>query len=227
MLPLPISEDVSDLPDATLKAFRRSAVFICERVRTFRRWVKHIEHPLAIDDMVLIEMNKHNPGEQLSMLGGLFRSHDIIGIVSEAGCPGIADPGYRFALWAHENDLVVRSFTGPSSISLALMNSGFSGQHFTFHGYLSAKKPMLAKELKQLESRSLSQKSAQIFIEAPYRNQQVMEQAILHLQPQTMFHVSVDLRTEQEWSCTRTIANWKKSKWPDLHKRPAVFILRS
>lgn len=227
LLPLPISEHADDLPPATLKAFQQCTAFVCERVRTFRRWVKYLNHPLAIDDMTLIEMEKHDPIAGMAEMDQLKKDHQYIGIVSEAGCPGIADPGYRYATWAHGHDMTVRSFSGPNSLLLALMNSGFSGQNFAFHGYLSAKKNLLAKDLQQLERESTQMERAQIFIEAPYRNRQILEVAFATLSPSTRFHISVDLRTEQEWSRTLSIADWKKSSLPDLHKRPAVFILNA
>lgn len=225
LLPLPISDDHLDLPESTLSAIRSCDVFICERVRTFRRLVKQFDHPTTIDDMTLIEMDKHDADTNPKVLQDLFSKHDMIGVVSEAGCPGVADPGYRYVRWAHEHDVIVQSFIGPSSILLALMSSGFSGQKFTFHGYLDAKRPLLTKDLYRLEKECHKSKASQIFIEAPYRNMQVMETALTVLSPKTLLHVSCDLRTSTEYSCTKSIAEWKKVPLPQLHKRPAIFII--
>lgn len=226
LLPLPISDNNGDLPKDTLEAFRACTAFVCERVRTFRRWVKHLDHPLAIDDMTLVEMEKHDPGANVPQLDQLMRKHDRIGIVSEAGCPGIADPGFRYAAWAHRHNIRVRAFTGPNSLMLALMNSGFSGQNFAFHGYLSARKGELATDLERLEKDSRHHGRAQIFIEAPYRNRQVVEVALSTLSPDTLLHISVDLHADTEWCLTKTVGEWKKMKLPDLHKRPAVFVVK-
>lgn len=227
MLPVPINEENLDLPESTLEGFRICAAFICERVRTFRRLVKYLDHPMAIDDMTLVEMDKHKGHFNPELIEALFRDHNIVGVVSEAGCPGIADPGYRYVEWAHKNDVKVRSFVGPNSILLALMSSGFSGQKFSFHGYLDQNKNQLSKDLSRLEKESQRTKTCQIFMETPYRNRQVLEVALAVLSDDTRLHIAADIRSGTEYCRTQSVSEWKRTKAPDLHKRPAIFILKA
>jgi 16S rRNA (cytidine1402-2'-O)-methyltransferase len=224
---MPISEEGLNLPEETLSGYRECNAFICEKVRTFRRLVKHLDHPRIIDDMDLEEMDKYQPGDSIPVLSSLFKKHDVVGVVSEAGCPAVADPGYRYVEWCHGNNVVVKPFTGPNSLMLALMASGFYGQSFAFNGYLSSKKPNLAQDLKKLEAMSKSNRRAEIFIEAPYRNNQIMEVALKSLQPTTMLHVSVDLHSKTEYTMTKSIDDWGKAQLQNLHKRLAVFIIKA
>lgn len=224
-MPMPLYEGVEDVPPMTVAAFQRCPVFIAERARTLRRFLSKIKHPLGIDNLHILELDKHQPGQIVSQLKVLFAQHPLVGFCSEAGTPCIADPGFRVTAWAQDQGVTVVPYPGPNSILMALMASGFSGQSFQFHGYLSAKKNELAKDLKRLESLAQKTKSPQFFIEAPYRNGQVMEQAIAHLSAKTRFHVSVDLCTSEVESITKTIEAWKKGSSMALHKRPAVFGL--
>ena len=145
--------------------------------------------------------------------------------MSEAGCPGVADPGALVVEWAHKNGFVVAPLVGPSSILLALMGSGFNGQSFQFHGYLSAKKGEIGRDLKRLEDIARNKKQAQIFIETPYRNMALIESAFANLQSATRFCIAADLTTPPQYIVTKTIAEWKKTELPDLHKKPAIFLL--
>jgi len=225
LLPMPLYEGVDDIPPMTLEAFRSTNTFIAERARTLRRFLSKIKHPIAIDELEIIELDKHQPEEIVARLGGIFKNSGQVGFASEAGTPCIADPGFRVTAWAHSHEVKVVSLPGPNSIIMALMASGFSGQQFTFHGYLSAKKNFLAKDVQRLELMSQKSKSPQIFIEAPYRNLQVLEVCQQALQPQTRLHVSVDLNTENSLSITCPMSLWGKSEPPNIHKRPAVFII--
>lgn len=146
-----------------------------------------------------------------------------MGLLSEAGCPGVADPGAAVVQLAHQKSIEVVPLVGPSSLLLALMASGMNGQSFCFHGYLSAKKPELERDLKRLEQLSAKLKQTQLFIETPYRNGSMVEMTLKTLAPQTVFCIAVDLTLETQWIHTQTIQQWRKSAIPDLHKRPAVF----
>ncbi|RMF00704.1 MAG: SAM-dependent methyltransferase, partial [Bacteroidetes bacterium] len=148
-----------------------------------------------------------------------------IGLLSEAGVPAVADPGSKIVRMAHQRGIEVVPLVGPSSILLALMACGMSGQRFTFHGYLSAQRAQLAKDLRRLEQQALRQQATQLFIETPYRNRAVLETAIQQLSPQTYFTVAVDLTLPSQEIIAHTIAHWQQLALPDLHKRPAVFVL--
>ena len=224
LLPMPLFEGHSDVPEQTLEAFKSTTTFICERARTLRRFLSSIGHPQPIDTLKIFEMDKHDPQAIVGQLSAILKDGKV-GLCSEAGCPCIADPGFRVVQWAQKRGITVIPYPGPSSILMALMSSGFSGQSFAFHGYLSAKKPQLQKDLANLEARSLRDKSPQIFIEAPYRNKQVLETAQVTLKPSTRLHIAVDLSSPEAMTITKTIGDWKKGSLPDVHKKPAVFVL--
>ena len=147
-----------------------------------------------------------------------------IGIISEAGCPGIADPGQQLAAIAHEMNAEVKPLVGPNSILLALMASGMNGQQFKFNGYLPIKDAERNKVIKELESESARKNCTQIFIETPYRNNQLIDAILKICQPSTRICIAVDLTGDKEYIRTRSVAGWKKGK-PDIHKRPAIFLL--
>jgi 16S rRNA (cytidine1402-2'-O)-methyltransferase len=149
---------------------------------------------------------------------------DTIGIISEAGCPGIADPGQQLVTIAHEMNVEVKPLVGPNSILLALMASGMNGQQFKFNGYLPIKNPERNNTIKELESESAKKNCTQIFIETPYRNNQLMDALLNICQPSTKICLAVDLTSEKEFIKTRSVTGWKKDK-PDIHKRPAIFLL--
>ena len=148
-----------------------------------------------------------------------------VGLLSEAGCPAIADPGNNIVATAHQKRIRVVPFTGPSSILLSLMASGFNGQNFQFHGYLPRDKSPLNQKLKSLENESRKNKTAQIFIETPYRNQAILDEILIACQPQSMLCIAVDLTLETEEIISMPIANWKKNTLL-FNKRPAIFLLQ-
>ena len=146
-------------------------------------------------------------------------------MLSEAGCPGVADPGAEIVAMAHRRNVEVIPFVGPSSILLALMASGMNGQQFTFVGYLPSKPNERIKALKREESRSITNRQTRIFIETPYRNNPLIQDAIKHLNPATQFCIAADLTLPTQYIRTKTIRDWQKNPPPDLHKRPAIFLL--
>jgi 16S rRNA (cytidine1402-2'-O)-methyltransferase len=161
-------------------------------------------------------------------MGDTFRKklkeNKNIGIISEAGCPGVADPGQALVDIAHQMNVEVKPLAGPSSILLALMASGMNGQQFHFHGYLPIDNQQRIKAIKELEAGSARKKCTQIFIETPYRNNQLIEALLKHCNPSTKLCMGVDLTGKNEWIKTKKISDWQKNK-PDIHKRPAIFLL--
>jgi 16S rRNA (cytidine1402-2'-O)-methyltransferase len=145
--------------------------------------------------------------------------------MSEAGCPGVADPGAKIVEWAHRQGIGVVPMVGPSSILLAVMASGMNGQSFAFQGYLSPKRDDLGKDLKRMEDLARKQNQTQIFIETPYRNNQLIETALVCLSPQTKLCIAVDITGENEYIITKTIAEWRKLGKLDFHKRTAIFLI--
>jgi 16S rRNA (cytidine1402-2'-O)-methyltransferase len=225
LIPVPLSEDAAaTIPAAVSESIQQCKVFFAENIRTARRFFKKINPSIVIDDYEWISFS--NGDEQAKKIfSEKLKAGDAIGIVSEAGCPGIADPGQELVAIAHQKGAIVKPFVGPSSILLALMASGLNGQQFCFHGYLPIEANERAKKIKELESQSKRNGSTQIFIETPYRNNQLLDAILLHTQPSTLLCIAADLTATTEFVYTRSISEWKKEK-PDLHKRPVIFCLR-
>lgn len=226
LIPTPIAEDaVHTLPAYVLDHLHSLDLFIAERAKTARRFIRDTAPPRPISELTFYELNKRtSPEERQTFLEPALAGKDI-GLMSEAGCPGVADPGALIVEQAHQLGIRVVPLVGPSSILMALMASGMNGQSFAFHGYLSVKPPDLAKDLKRLEQQSARHQQTQLFIEAPYRNRNVVEQALKVLSPSTRFGIAVDLTAPEEYVKTLKIKDWTKEKWPELHKRPAIFLL--
>ncbi len=226
LIPTPLGENGDHvLPQYVKDIIHQLEIFIVEKAKTARRYIKTTEHPKAISELIFSELNKRiDYSEWRQYLKPAENGNDI-GLLSEAGCPGVADPGAEIVKLAHEKGIEVVPLVGPSSILLALMASGMNGQSFAFHGYLSPKKEIVGKDLKKLEQATKQGKQTQLFIETPYRNKQLVEQAFRVLSPTTRFCIAMDLTLPNEYVVTKTIAAWRKSKLPELHKRPAVFLL--
>jgi len=226
LIPTPLGEDGGHvLPQYVKDIIHQLDIFIAEKAKTARRYIKTTGHPKAINELVFSELNKRIDYSEWSQYLRTAEAGNDIGLLSEAGCPGVADPGAEIVKLAHEKDIEVIPLVGPSSILLALMGSGMNGQSFAFHGYLSPKKELIGKDLKKLEQAAQKNKQTQLFIETPYRNKQLVEQAFKVLSPKTRFCIAMDLTLPNEYIVTKTIAVWRKSKLPELHKRPAVFLL--
>ena len=226
LIPTPITSDsLSSIPASTIAQIHRLRYFIAERARTSRRFIKTTNPPFQIADITVEEMPRKIESRSIELLlKPLLNGHDM-GFMSEAGCPGVADPGSHFVAYCHKNHIQVVPLTGPSSILLALMGSGMNGQKFTFNGYLPAKKEALKQRLKQLEQRVQKHNETQIFIETPYRNRQIVEEAQHHLQQNTLFCVALHLNADNEWIKTAPISQWKTFKIPEIHKIPAIFLI--
>lgn len=228
LIPAPLGENGEHtLPKYVIDILHSLEVFIAERAKTARAFIKTTQPIKAFSELTFFELNKRTSPQERAKFLDLAEAGKNIGLLSEAGCPGVADPGARIVEMAHRKGIEVVPLVGPSSILLALMGSGMNGQGFSFNGYLSPKKPQLSKDLKRLESISAKQRQAQIFIETPYRNNGLVEEALKSLQPTTRFCIAADLTLESEYILTKTIKEWQKVKRPDLHKRPAIFLLES
>jgi len=213
------------LPEKTLGVIRSLDHFIVEEVRTARRFLRLAGVRKSFDtEIELAVYNEHSgAGDAEACLAPLFAGHDT-GILSEAGVPCIADPGSPLIRLAHMRGARVIPLTGPSSILLALMASGFNGQNFTFHGYLPVEDDLRAKKLREIERLAREKDQTQIFIETPYRNQKVFDSILRTCQPGTMLCIAVDVTLPGEWIFSKSVKDWKNVN-PDLHKRPAVFLL--
>lgn len=226
LIPSALGEDaVQTLPQYVLDVVHKLTIFIAERPKTARRFLKSIQTPVPFAEMTFYELNKYtDKAERNTFLDQVFEGHDI-GLLSEAGCPGVADPGAEIVGMAHRRGVEVVPFVGPSSILLALMASGMNGQQFAFSGYLPAKPNERIKALKREESISGTQNQTRIFIETPYRNNALIEDAFKTLMPATQFCIAADLTLPTQYICTRNIQEWKQHPPPDLHKRPAIFLI--
>lgn len=225
LIPTPIAEEaLHTIPPYVTTRIHQLKYFIAERAKTARRFIKTTEPPHPISELHFFELNKRTSSEERNQFLDPALAGENIGLLSEAGCPGVADPGAKVVAQAHRLGIRVIPLVGPSSILLALMASGMSGQSFTFHGYLSVKTPDLIKDLKNLEQ-AARRGQTQLFIEAPYRNGNVVEQALKTLRSDTHFGIAMDLTDPKEYIRSLPIRQWQKEKLPELHKRPAIFMV--
>jgi 16S rRNA (cytidine1402-2'-O)-methyltransferase len=214
------------LPSHVIEKARQLEFFVVENEKTARQFLGVIKTIRSIRELTLTSLNEHTPENQLpSLLVPLLEGKDM-GLMSEAGCPGIADPGAALVKLAHKKGIKVVPLVGPSSILLALIASGMNGQGFTFLGYLPTEKTERIQCLKEIEKKSRQGQQTQIFIETPYRNQHLLADILSNCQPETQLCIACDITLDEEFILTRRIAEWKKSDLPDLNKRPTVFLLQ-
>lgn len=212
------------LPVSVFNVLGETRYFIVEDIRTVRRFLKHINRDVNIDALTFFELNKFTrPGDLPGFLEPAERGFNI-GIVSEAGCPCIADPGAEIVKIAHRKGIQVVPLVGPSSVLLALMASGLNGQNFAFNGYLPVKPHERAKAISALEKKARIEAGTQIFIETPYRNQQLVADLLKTCQPTTLLCIAANLTGEDEFVVTKSIGEWKNTV-PDLNKQPTIFLL--
>jgi 16S rRNA (cytidine1402-2'-O)-methyltransferase len=197
--------------------------YIVENVRTARRFLSKSGITTKIDDLQFFILNQHTSPEEFSQYLKPVLDGNNIGIISEAGCPAVADPGSEIVKMAHESDIEVVPLVGPSSIFLALMASGFNGQSFSFNGYLPIKQDERQSKIKKDEQRSKSENQTQIYIETPYRNNHLFDSLLATLGQETPLSIAADITLETEYIKTKTVNQWKKQK-PDLNKRPTIFL---
>jgi 16S rRNA (cytidine1402-2'-O)-methyltransferase len=217
-------EGMRSIPSYITDIVKQCTVLFVENERTARRFLKKLDKDIVIDNYEWFTITNDNPNTD--SFRKKIKEEKTIGIISEAGCPGIADPGQQLVAIAQELNIEVKPLVGPNSILLALMASGMNGQQFKFAGYLPIKNPERNNAIKDLESESAKKNCTQIFIETPYRNNQLMEALLSTCQPLTKVCIAVDLTGSTELIKTKTVGEWRKSK-PDFHKRPAIFLLQA
>jgi 16S rRNA (cytidine1402-2'-O)-methyltransferase len=216
----------SVIPAEVKKLIPKLSYFVVENERTVRRYLKKVDKSIEIDDLQFFMLNKHTDKRSVErFLAPVLEGHNL-GIISEAGAPGIADPGSEIVELAHKKNIQVVPLVGPSSIMLALMASGFNGQNFIFHGYLPIKSNQKMNKLKELEKKAFNERQTQIFMETPYRNNKLIQEIIKTCHPGTNLCIAANITTPGENIRTKTIAEWKK-EIPDLHKIPCIFLLES
>lgn len=226
LIPCPLGDvpPLAVLPASVQTTIEKIDHYIVEHQKNARRFIKSISPEKEQSSLKLQEINKFTQPEEIpAMLNPCLEGFDV-GVISDAGCPGIADPGARAVHYAHENGIKVVPLVGPSSILLAMMASGFNGQNFNFNGYLPIEKSERKSELKRLEKLSKDFDQSQLFIETPYRNNQMLQSLIDILNPQTRICVACDITLPSEYIKTAPASVWKKIK-VDLHKRPTLFII--
>ncbi len=212
------------IPAIITEKINSISVYIVEDLRNARRYLKNLNRNIDIDQLIFHELNEHTPeGEIPGFLEQALAGSDTA-VISEAGLPGVADPGAAVVRIAHEKGITVVPLTGPSSILLSLMASGLNGQTFTFHGYLPVKKPDRIRKLKEIETVVQRTGATQLFIEAPYRNNALLDDLLDHCNPSTKLCVAADITLNTEFIKTLTVKEWKIKK-PALHKRPVIFLL--
>ncbi|MCH5328217.1 MAG: SAM-dependent methyltransferase [Coprobacter sp.] len=226
LIPVPLGDTPIDrvLPPYNREIIASLTCFIVENVRTARRFLKRSNPDIDIDTLTFFTLNQHTPPAEVSGYLAPLEQGRSIGIISEAGCPAIADPGADVVAIAQRKGCRIVPLVGPSSILLSLMASGFNGQNFAFHGYLPIEPAERARTLKTLEQRIYSENQTQIFIETPYRNQKILDDFIRTCRPQTRLCVAADITCEGEYIRTLTLREWK-SQHPDLHRKPCIFLL--
>lgn len=228
LIPTPISKRKENLvlPEHTLKMVKNLSCFLVEKPQTALSFFQWIQHPVPDYKMTIRVLNKKTPDNEIYSFLKLLDKQNV-GVMPEAGAPGVADPGGKFVKLAHENDYPVVPLVGPSSILLALMASGLNGQKFAFRGYLSLNNGERKKEIRLLEQESAQKNQTQIFMETPHRNEQLYTQLLSGLKPSTRLCIACNLTHRDEFVKTKSIHHWKSSGKPDLQKKPALFLILS
>lgn len=226
LIPVTLGDTEIDhvIPPYNTKMVSRLRHFIVENVRSARRFLKKSNPKIDIDALTFYELNKHTDKNQIASYLLPMKSGESMGVISEAGCPAVADPGADVVAIAQREGYKVAPLVGPSSMLMAIMASGFNGQSFAFHGYLPIDANERIKKLKQLESRAYSEDQTQLFIETPYRNQKLAEDLLQHCKPQTRLCIAMNISCEDEYIVTKSIKAWK-GKLPEMHKKPCVFLI--
>lgn len=226
LIPAPLSENEPQwvLPQKVIDTIHALDYFIVEELRTARRFLKKINYPKNFDNIQFSILNEHTPSTEISeLITPCLQGFDT-GLLSEAGCPCIADPGAAITSLAHHHHIRVIPLTGPSSILLALIASGLNGQNFAFEGYLPIDKKLKIKRLKELEKNAWQHNQTHIFIEAPYRNLHLFQDILEHCQPNTLLCIACNVTAANEYIKTLTVKDWKKNN-PPIHKENTVFLI--
>lgn len=227
LIPVPLgpAAPLESLPASVLAAIHPLSHFVVEQAKTARAFLKAAGTARPLQELQLEELNEHTRDAELDRLLAPLRAGHDVGLLSEAGCPAVADPGANLVALAQKENIRVVPLIGPSSLLLALMASGLNGQRFAFLGYLPAKEAERGKALRELESESRKRQQTQLFIETPYRNRAMFDAVLQNCQPGTRLSVATDLTLPGESVLTKTIQQWKKQTPPDIERRPTVFLL--
>lgn len=213
------------LPRFNAEVIRSLHFFVVENIRSARRFLKQVDREIPIDDLTFYELNQHTDINSLFAEMRNAWQYDI-GIISEAGCPAVADPGALIVAEAHRRKIKVKPLVGPSSILMSVMASGFNGQSFAFNGYLPIEKNNRSARLKTLEHKAHSEHQTQVFIETPYRNVQMVDELCHTLQPKTMLCIACSISTDDEYIETLSIAEWRKLlPLNRINKKPTIFLI--
>ena len=212
------------LPKLNTEIINTLSFFIVENIRSARRFLKKCNPEINIDALTFYELNKRTLPKDIASFLNPMKSGESVGVISEAGCPAIADPGADVVAIAQRENYKVVPLVGPSSILMSLMASGFNGQSFAFHGYLPIDSDERARKLKVLENMVYNDDQTQIFIETPYRNNKMAEDILQHCKPQTKLCIAMNISCKNENIITKKVGAWK-GKLPDMHKQPCVFLI--
>jgi 16S rRNA (cytidine1402-2'-O)-methyltransferase len=226
LIPVTIGDEALEtvLPASVFEVAKQLDYFIVENERSARRFLRKAGVLRDFQEVKFFILNKHTPPESLASFLQPLLNGTPVGLLSEAGVPCVADPGNEIVKLCHQNNIRIVPLTGPSSVLLALMASGFNGQNFAFHGYLPIQLPALKSKLKSFEEAIFKENQTQIFIETPYRNNKLLEIITASCHPEILLCIAVELTGKNEMVKTKSIKHWR-NKLPDLHKKPAVFLL--
>jgi len=227
LIPVPLGNTPVDqvLPSYNREVILQIHHFVVEEVRSARRFLKSVDRDINIDELVFYPMGKHADSAVFREYLKPLANGESVGVISEAGCPAIADPGAIIVAQAHQMHLRVIPLVGPSSILLALMASGFNGQNFAFHGYLPIDTSARTSAIKKMEEKTRTEKQTQIFIETPFRNEQLFRELLKCCHNSTKLCVAASITCIDEYIQTYTIEVWKKMPIPQLHKLPTIFLI--
>ncbi len=226
LIPTPLAADTAQsiLSPQIKDIILNTNYFFVENLRTSRRLISELKLGIKIEELNFYLLDKDTPDNEIEIYIRIFENGNNVGLMSEAGCPGIADPGSKAIKMAHKKGIKVVPLAGPSSIFMALMASGFNGQSFTFCGYLPIDKIERVKAIKQLEKEASEKNQTQIFMETPFRNNQIMQDLLLNCRGETLISIACDVSSPDEFVKTQSVDKWRKSV-PDLHKKPTIFCL--
>lgn len=226
LIPCNLGESTDDpIPQYVKEIVYQLSIFFVENERSARRYLRSIGYTKNFDEVQLVLLDKQQEGKNVKqVLQSMYKNKLSAGILSEAGCPGIADPGTQVVKLAHICNIKVQPLVGPSSILLALIASGLNGQSFMFHGYLPIETAAQIKKIKELETQAARFGTTQLFMETPYRNNKMIENIVQTCMPDTKLCIACDITLDTEFIVTKSVKEWKE-KLPDIHKRPAIFII--
>ncbi len=231
LIPVTLGDFSEDLLNKSIPPYNREIIssikhFIVENIKTTRRFLKAVDKNIDIDSLTFYELNEHTDLTTITnYLNPLEKNNIPMGIISEAGCPAVADPGAAAVEMAQKKNLKVIPLIGPSSMIMAVMGSGFNGQSFAFNGYLPVKNGERETKIRQLESKAWKEDQTQLFIEAPYRNTKMLETLLNICRNETRICIASGISTSDEYIKTRTVAEWKKATLPQINKIPAIFLI--